>query len=279
MVERTWGKNLGKSVRYVLLLFLAVVMTGPFLWMLSASLQGQGDVFRVPPRWIPDPPRFSNYSEIMERMPFTRFFFNSVKIASLATIGQVLSCSLAAYAFARMRFRGSSVLYIVLLATMMIPAQVTMIPSFMIMRFLGWIDSHNALIVPAFFGGAFGTFLLRQFFATIPQELEDAARIDGAGKFRIYWQIILPLSRPALVTLGLFTFMTYWGDLLGPVIYLSSAEKMTLTVGLANLQAGAMATRYDLLMAGALVSIVPMLVLFVVAQKWFVRGITMTGMR
>ena len=279
MVERTSGIGIRRAMRYVLLLSLAVVMAGPFLWMLSASLQGQGDVFRVPPRWIPDPPRFSNYSEITERMPFIRFFVNSVKVAGLATIGQVLSCSLAAYAFARMRFRGSSVLYVVLLATMMIPAQVTMIPSFMIMRFLGWIDSHNALIVPAFFGGAFGTFLLRQFFATIPQELEDAARIDGAGKFRIYWQIVLPLSKPALVTLGLFTFMTYWGDLLGPVIYLSSADKMTLTVGLANLQAGAMATRYDLLMAGALVSIVPMLVLFVVAQKWFVRGITMTGMR
>lgn len=279
MVERSRGKGIGRTFRYVLLVVLAVVMAGPFLWMLSASLQGQGDVFRVPPRWIPDPPRFSNYAEIMERMPFARFFINSVKVAGLATIGQILSCSLAAYAFARMRFRGSTVLYIILLATMMIPAQVTMVPSFMIMRFLGWIDSHNALIVPAFFGGAFGTFLLRQFFATIPQELEDAARIDGAGKFRIYWQIFLPLSKPALVTLGLFTFMTYWGDLLGPVIYLSSTEKMTLTVGLANLQAGAMATRYDLLMAGALVSIAPMLVLFVLAQKWFVRGIAMTGMK
>ena len=279
MVERRSGKRIGTAVRYALLVILAVIMVGPFVWMISASLQGQGDVFRVPPKWIPDPPRFSNYSEIMDRMPFAQFFFNSAKVAGLATIGQVLSCSLAAYAFARMRFRGSSVIYIVLLATMMIPAQVTMIPSFMIMRFLGWIDSHNALIVPAFFGGAFGTFLLRQFFATIPQELEDAARIDGAGKLRIYWQIILPLSKPALATLALFTFMTYWGDLLGPVIYLSSAEKMTLTVGLANLQAGAMATRYDLLMAGALVSVVPMLVLFVVAQKWFVRGITMTGMK
>jgi multiple sugar transport system permease protein len=279
MVERTSGKGIAVVVRYTLLLILTAVMLGPFVWMLSVSLQGQGDVFRTPPLWIPDPPRFSNYAEIMESMPFARFIYNSVKVAGLATIGQLVSCSLAAYAFARMRFRGSGFLYMVLLATMMIPAQVTMIPSFMIMRFLGWIDSHNALIVPAFFGGAFGTFLLRQFFATIPQELEDAARIDGAGRFRIFWQIFLPLSKPALATLALFTFMAYWSDLLGPVIYLSSTEKMTLTVGLANLQAGAMATRYDLLMAGALVSIVPMLVLFVVAQKWFVRGITMTGMR
>jgi multiple sugar transport system permease protein len=279
MVERSRAKKTGLVVRYILLSVLAVIMAGPFLWMLSASLQGQEDVFRTPPKWIPDPPRFGNYLEIMDRMPFARFLLNSLKVAGLAAIGQVASCSLAAYAFARMRFRGSTALYVVLLATMMIPAQVTMIPNFVIMRFLGWIDSHNALIVPAFFGGAFGTFLLRQFFATIPKELEDAARIDGCGRFRIFWQIFLPLSKPALATLGLFAFMTYWGDLLGPVIYLSSTEKMTLTVGLANLQAGAMATRYDLLMAGALVSIVPMLVLFVVAQKWFVKGIAMTGMK
>jgi multiple sugar transport system permease protein len=162
---------------------------------------------------------------------------------------------------------------------MMIPAQVTMIPVFLIMKSLGWIDSHNALIVPAFLGGAFGTFLLRQFFEAIPRDLEDAARIDGCGRFRIYWQIILPLAKPALATLGLFTFMTYWNDLLGPVIYLSSVEKMTLTVGLASLQAGEMVARHDLLMAGSLLSIVPMLVLFVLAQKWFVRGVVMTGIK
>jgi len=147
------------------------------------------------------------------------------------------------------------------------------------MRFLGWIDTLYALIVPAFFGGAFGTFLLRQFFATIPQDLEDAARIDGCGRFRIFWRIVLPLSRPALVTLGLFTFMAYWNDLLGPVIYLSSVEKATLTIGLANLQSGVLTTRYDLLMAGSVLSVLPILVLFAMGQKWFVRGIAMTGLR
>ena len=147
------------------------------------------------------------------------------------------------------------------------------------MKFLGWIDSHNALIVPAFFGGAFGTFLLRQFFSTIPRDLEDAARIDGCGRFRIFWQIVLPLSKPALVTLALFTFMTYWNDLLGPVIYLSSVEKMTLTVGLASLQSDAMTTRYDLLMAGSVLSVMPILLLLIIGQRWFVRGVTMTGLK
>ena len=147
------------------------------------------------------------------------------------------------------------------------------------MRSLGLIDTLQALIVPAFFGGAFGTFLLRQFFATIPVDLEDAARIDGCGRFRIFWRIFLPLSKPALATLALFTFMSYWNDLLGPVIYLSSTEKATLTVGLANLQSDIMTTRYDILMAGAVLSVLPILLLFLVGQRWFVRGITLTGLK
>ncbi|MBI3111161.1 MAG: carbohydrate ABC transporter permease [Ignavibacteriales bacterium] len=254
-------------------------MLGPFLWMLSTSLKTQAAIFRYPPELIPSPPHFENYETILKGLSVSQFFLNSFKISALATIGQLLSCSLAAYAFARMQFRGKGLLYGVLLATMMIPAQVTMIPVFLIMKSLGWIDSHNALIVPAFLGGAFGTFLLRQFFESIPRDLEDAARIDGCGRFRIYWQIILPLAKPALATLGLFTFMSYWNDLLGPVIYLSSVEKMTLTVGLASLQAGEMVARHDLLMAGSMLSIVPMLVLFVLAQKWFVRGVVMTGIK
>jgi ABC-type glycerol-3-phosphate transport system permease component len=179
-----------------------------------------------------------------------------------------------------MKFRGKEVIYFVLLATMMIPSQVTMIPVFLIMKFLGWIDTHYALFVPAFFGGAFGTFLLRQFFSTIPQDLEDAAKIDGCGRFRLYWQIFLPLSKPAIATLAVFSFMGYWNDLLNPVIYLSSLEKMTLTVGLATLQ-GAEGTmlRYNVVMAGAVISVLPILVVYIAAQKWFVKGITMTGLK
>ena len=266
-------------ISYALLIAIAVVFVAPFLWMVSTSLKERTDLFQLPPAWIPRPATFASYRALLEGLPFGLFLFNSFKIATLATVGQVLSCSLAAYAFSRMTFRGNHALYLILLATMMIPAQVTMIPVFVIMRGLGWIDTHAALIVPAFLGGAFGTFLLRQFFAAIPRELEDAARIDGCGRFRMYWSIFLPLSRPALATLAVLTFMTYWNDLLNPVIYLSSVEKMTLTVGLASLQAGQQAVRYDLLMAGSLVTVVPILVLFVVAQRWFVRGVMMSGIK
>jgi ABC-type glycerol-3-phosphate transport system permease component len=254
-------------------------MVGPFLWMVSTSMKGQGDVFRYPPQWLPPNLDLQNYRTIMDVLPIGRMVLNSLTIAVSATIGQVASCALAAYAFARMRFRGKTMLYSVLLATMMIPPQVTMIPVFLIMKSLGWIDTLYALIVPAFFGGAFGTFLLRQFFATIPLELEDAARIDGCGRFRIFWRIVLPLSRPALVTLALFTFMAYWNDLLGPVIYLSSIERATLTIGLANLQSGPMTTRYELLMAGSVLSVLPILLLLILGQRWFIRGVATTGLK
>jgi ABC-type glycerol-3-phosphate transport system permease component len=258
---------------------VAVLMVGPFLWMIATSMKGQGDIFRIPPQWFPDRLNLQNYETIMQVLPMGRMLINSFTIALSATVGQICSCALAAYAFARMKFRGSGPLYFILLATMMIPPQVTMIPVFFIMKFLGWIDTLYALIVPAFFGGAFGTFLLRQFFATIPVDLEDAARIDGCGRFRIFWRIILPLSKPALASLALFTFMTYWNDLLGPVIYLSSVNKATLTMGLANLQSGVMTTRYELLMAGSVLSVLPILVLLVFGQRWFVSGITMTGLK
>jgi len=272
------GRAFRTGLRYLLLTAVAVLMVGPFLWMVSTSMKGQGDIFRYPPQWIPDRWNLRNYSAIMDVLPLGRMLLNSFTIAVSATIGQLASCALAAYAFARMKFRGKTPLYFVLLATMMIPAQVTMIPVFLIMKFFGLIDTLYALIVPAFFGGAFGTFLLRQFFAAIPVDLEDAARIDGCGNFKIFWRIVLPLSRPALTTLALFTFMAYWNDLLGPVIYLSSIDKATLTIGLANLQSGAMITRYDLLMAGSVLSVLPILVLLLVGQRWFVRGVATTGL-
>jgi len=266
-------------VRYLFLTAVGAIMVGPFLWMVSTSLMDQGDIFRIPPQWIPGQFDLKNYRAIMEVLPLGRMLLNSFTIAISATIGQLCSCTLAAYAFARMRFRGKTGLYFLLLATMMIPGQVTMIPVFVIMKSLGWIDTLYALIVPAFFGGAFGTFLLRQFFSTIPAELEDAARIDGCGRFRILWSIVLPLSKPALTTLALFTFMSYWNDLLGPVIYLSSVEKATLTIGLANLQSGIMTTRYDLLMAGSVLSVLPIVILLIAGQRWFVKGIAMTGLK
>jgi multiple sugar transport system permease protein len=264
-----------RGLLYVALLGVAALMIGPFLWMVVTSLTPPGELFSYPPQ-LPDNLSFASYAEVFNRFPFGLFTFNSLKIAVLATIGTLLSASLAAYAFARMEFPGKGWLYWVVLATMMIPFQVTMVPVFFVIKSFGWIDSHAALIVPAFFGfgmGAFGVFLLRQFFAAIPRELEEAALIDGAGRFRIYWQIMLPLARPALATLGVLTFMANWNDLLGPVLYLSTREKMTLTIGLAALQGGELAARIDLVMAGAVVSIIPIVILYIIAQRFFVQGI------
>jgi len=263
---------------YTVLSLIAVAMVVPFVWMISSSLKTPGQVFKFPPQWIPQDPKWSNYLEVMRAMPFSIFTFNSFKIAILSTFGQLLTCSLAAYAFARMRFPGREAIFMMLIATMMIPGQVTMIPVFLIMRFLGWTDSHRALIVPSYFGGPFGTFLLRQFFLSIPTELEDAARIDGCGRFGIYWRIFLPLSKPAIATLAIFSFMWHWNDLLGPVIYLSTLKKMTLTVGLTYFR-GYYVTQWHLLMAGSLISIFPILFIYAIAQKYFVRGIIMTGLK
>jgi multiple sugar transport system permease protein len=211
-------------------------------------------------------------------MPFGWFTFNSFKLAILGVVGQLLSCSLAAYAFARIRFPGRETAFLIWLACLMIPYQVTVIPQYLLFRSFGWLDTHYPLFVPYFFGGAFGTFLLRQFFMTIPSELEDAATIDGCSRFGIYWRIFLPLSRPALATLGVFVFMAQWNNLLGPVIYLSTYEKMTLTVGLAFFR-GQYYTQWALLMAGAVISVIPIMALYAVAQQYFVRGVVLSGLK
>lgn len=288
MADRNWSQSGGsqhspamRSLLYILLCGIALMMIGPFLWMIVTSMTSPEDLYHYPPQ-LPTKLHPENYSEVFGRFPFGAFTLNSLKIATLATVGTLISASLAAYAFARMEFRGKKWLYWVVLATMMIPFQVTMVPVFFVIKTLGWIDSHAALIVPSYFGfgmGAFGVFLLRQFFSTVPREFEEAAVIDGAGRFRIYWQVMLPLARPALATLAVLTFMANWNDLLGPVIYLSSPDKMTLTVGLAALQGGELTARIDLVMAGAVVSIIPIVLLYVIAQRFFVQGITMGGVK
>lgn len=231
-----------------------------------------------PPVWLPQPAHWSNYREVVQSFPFTLFAFNSVKIALLGTIGQLISTALAAYAFARMNFPGRNALFVILLSTLMIPSHVTMIPTFLLFNALGWVNTHYPLIVPAWFGGAFGTFLVRQFFQTIPQDYSDAAAIDGAGHFQIFRAIYLPLAKPVLATLALFTFMNHWNEFLQPVIYLTDQDKMTLTVGLSyfRLQYN---TLYHYLMAGTVLSTLPIFILFVILQKYFVRGIVMSGLK
>jgi len=279
---RTLGGQIALRIRIILshgfLLAGAALMVLPFIWMLSSSLKAEGDIFLFPPQWIPQPIEWGNYPKTFQTVPFAQFGINSMDVAVLCTVGQIFSCSTAAYCFARMRFPGRNVLFVILLATLMVPGQVTMIPIFLIMKSLGWINTLYPLIVPAFLGGAFGTFLLRQFFLSMPAELEDAARIDGAGDFGIYWRIFLPLSKPALATLGVFVFLSRWNDLLGPVIYLNDQSMMTIPVGLTYFQ-GEYSTSWNLLMAGSLISLIPILVLFAVAQQYFVQGIVMTGIK
>lgn len=280
---RTPGSSamIGRSFAYLVLIGVALIMVGPFVWMVITSLTPASELFRYPPK-IPSHWAFENYRDVFSRFPFGRFSLNSLIIAVSATVGTLASASLAAYAFARMEFRGKRSLYWIVLATMMVPFQVTMVPVFFVIKSLGWIDSLAALIVPSYFGfgmGAFGVFLLRQFFASVPRELEEAARLDGAGRFRIYAQIMLPLARPALATLAVLTFMANWNDLLGPVLYLSSRDKMTLTVGIAALQGGELAARIDLVMAGAVISVIPIILLYIAAQRFFVRGIAAGGIK
>lgn len=267
-----------KVALHFVLIAVAAVFVVPFIWMVSSSFKTNADIFLFPPRWIPRPFVVSNYVQLFEEMPFARFFMNSVKVSGLSTFGLLLSTSLAGYAFARFSFPGRDAIFYVLLATMMIPREVTMIPTFLIMRWLGWINTHLPLIVPSFLGSAFGTFLMRQFFMTLPGELEDAARIDGCSRFTIYSRVFLPLAGPALGALGIFSFMAQWNNLLDPVIYVNDLSKMTLTVGLASLR-GEYYTDWGILMAGALVSVIPILIVYAAAQKYFVKGITMSGIK
>ncbi len=266
----------GRIALHTVLIVVGFFMLAPLLWMLSTSLKEPGDIFIYPPAWIPDPVVWQNYVETVTVMPFGRFYFNSTFQAAAVTVLQLLTSSLAAFAFARLRFRGRDLLFLLYLGTMMIPFPVTMIPNFVIVRLLGWIDTFKALILPPAFS-AFSTFLLRQYFLSLPIELDDAARVDGASSFRIWWQVLLPLTGPALATLAIFTFLGQWNNFLWPLIVTNSEHMRTLPVGLAAFQ-GQYRVEWHLLMAGSVIALVPILVIYIIGQKWFVRGITLSGM-
>ncbi len=256
----------------------AVFMLLPFVWMVSTSLKAQGDIFLFPPKWIPDPIMWSNYAQSWSLKPMGLAFFNSIKISLINTVGTLFTSSLAAFAFAKLQFRGRNVLFIVLLATLMIPVQVTLIPLFILFKWINWIDTHWPLIVPAVLTNAYGVFLLRQFFMGLPNELGDAGRIDGCNPFQIYWRIYLPLSVPALVTLGIFAFMFHWNEFLLPLIYLNSQNTFTIPLMLASFQNG-YTTEWALLMAAATTALVPVIIIYIFGQRYFVRGIALTGLK
>jgi multiple sugar transport system permease protein len=274
--------KLGKKIKptrillHIVLIFGAFLMVAPFLWTISSSLKDMSQIFLVPPKWLPDPVTFQNYPNSLTAMPFGKAYFNSFYITGLVVFLNILTCSMAAYAFAKIRFYGSNVLFILFLATMMIPKQVTMVPLYLIMDKLGWIDTHLAIIVPAGLFNAFGVFLLRQFIRGIPNELEEAAVLDGANPLRIYWSVILPLIRPALAAFGIFSFMGIWNGFLEPLIYLSTPEKFTVPL-LLNTFKGLYFTDWSLMMAGTTISIIPVLVVYIIAQKQIIEGIALTG--
>jgi multiple sugar transport system permease protein len=263
---------------HIVLIIGSAVMIFPFVWTISSSLKGFSQIFMVPPTFIPDPFVWSNYPDSLQAMPFGRAYWNSFYITTIIVATQLVTASMAAYAFAKIRFRGAAFLFVLFLATMMIPRQVTMIPLYIIMDSIGWLDTHWALIVPPALFNAFAVFLLRQFIRGIPKELEEAAIIDGAGYFRIYWSVILPLVRPALAAVGIFVFKDTWNQFLEPLIYLSTPEKFTVPL-LLNYFKGQYVTNYALMMAGTAISVIPVLLVYIVAQKHIIEGVTLTGIK
>lgn len=271
---------LTQVVVFIFLSVSAVAFLLPLAWMISTSLKPKSQIFVYPLIWIPDPPMWSNYAKALNNPSFKFLLFlkNSLYYAVLSTIGIVLSCSLVAYAFARLRWWGRNFWFIVTLATLMIPYPVTMIPLYLLFSWIGWVNSFKPLIVPNFMGTAFFIFMLRQFFLTIPLDLSDAAKIDGASELRTYWDIVLPLAKPALATVALFTFLYCWNDFLGPLIFLTDGKKYTLAVGLAAFR-GQYRTQWDLMMAASTVVTAPIVIVFFFAQRQFIEGITLTGMK
>jgi ABC-type glycerol-3-phosphate transport system permease component len=266
-----------RALGYAVLTALAVVALLPLAWMVSTSLKPNADVFAYPPDWIPDTLRFENYTSLWDDLPMTRWIFNTFFVSTTVVLGQLLFCSMAAYAFARMQFRFREPLFYMFLASLMIPYQVTLIPAYVLISKLGWVDSYQALIIPQL-SAPFGIFLLRQFFLSLPRELEEAARLDGASYWRIYRTILLPLSVPALLAFGVFSFIGLWGDFLWPLVVIDSPEKMTLTVGL-NFLSSQYTTDWARLMAGDVVSLLPLMLIYAAAQKYFIQGIAMTGLK
>lgn len=279
-IEEKKPKKLKGStvILHIVLIIGALIMVFPFLWTVSSSLKSVSQIFIVPPELIPSPFVWSNYYDSFVAMPFDRAYWNSFYITVLIVGIQLITASMAAYAFAKIRFPGVNFIFIFFLATMMIPKQVTMIPTYMIMGEIGWLDTHYSLIVPGALFNAFSVFLLRQFIMGIPNDLEEAAVVDGANPLKIYWSVILPLIRPALAAVGIFSFMNTWNNFLEPLIYLSTPDLFTVPL-LLNYFKGLHATDWGLMMAGSTISIIPVLIIYIIAQKQIIEGVALTGIK
>jgi multiple sugar transport system permease protein len=282
--DETWQWWLGwvlhrlwRLLLYALLILIGTMLTTPFLWLVSTSLKRHGEGFMVPIRWLPEKPHWENYVNVFIRFPYARFIYNTVIITVLATLGNVISSVLVGYSLARLRWSGRNVVFVVLLATMMLPGVVTLVPQFIIFFKIGWINNYLPLIVPAWFGSAFYIFLLRQFMRALPMELDEAARVDGAGSFRILWRIIAPLCMPAIATVTIFAAMSHYNDFMHPLLYLSKTETYTISLGLRMFQTQHVAW-WELQMAAATVAVLPLVIIFFFNQKAFIKGIAFTGL-
>jgi multiple sugar transport system permease protein len=278
------SKGVSLAAVWLVLIIGAIVMLFPLMWMVSSSLKLEQRVFQFPPTLIPDPFRFQNYADALTYKPFPVYLRNTAFLVVMNELAVVLASSFCAYGFARIRFPGRDLWFGLVLATLMVPQVVMMVPQFVIFSRLGWIDTFLPLTVPYFFGGgAFNIFLMRQFFRTIPEELADAARIDGCNEFTIYWRIVMPLAKPALITVAIFTFLGTWNDFMGPLLYINSPQRFTLAIGLANFRSMLVGqggrARWDLLMAFATAMTLPALIVFFLAQRYFVKGVVLTGLK
>jgi multiple sugar transport system permease protein len=263
---------------HILLICGAIVMAAPFLWMVLTSLKNTSQAFSDPPVWIPNPVVWSNFPDSLNALPFGLAYFNSAYIAAVVVACQLITCSMAGYAFARIKFPGRNIIFILFLATLMIPFQLTIIPVFLTMKELGWLDSHLSLIVPPALFSAFGVFLMRQFILSIPVELEEAAIVDGANRWTIYWQILLPLLKAPLSALGIFSFLAMWNDFFRPLIMLNTPEKFTVPLMLSQFR-GQYATEWTMVMAGSVIAVVPVLIVYIIFQRQIIQGIATTGLK
>lgn len=270
--------KVGKLILYVVLSFGAIVMVLPFIWTVLSSLKNMGQTFAYPVKIFPDPVVWENYPESLSALPFGRAYWNSFYIAAIVVIFQLLTATMAEYSFAKLKFRGHGVIFVLFLATMMVPSQVTMIPLFLIMKKIGLLGSHMSLILPAALFNAFGVFLMRQFIAGLPDELEEAAIIDGASVPQIFFRIIIPLVKPSMAAFGIFVFLGQWNSFMYPLIFLNKTETFTVPL-LLNFFKGTYATDYPLLMAGTVISVVPVLIVYLFFQKQIIQGIAITGMK
>ena len=270
-------RTLGRALLYFFMTVLGITFTVPLAWVISTSLKLPGQVFIQPIQWIPAEPRWSNYLEVFKQVPFERFIFNSFYVTVLGTLGSVVSSVMVGFALSRLRWPGRNIVFALLMATLMLPGIVTLLPVFIMFKQIQWVGTFYPLWVPAWFGGAFYIFLIRQYMMTLPIELDEAARIDGASNFRVLWQVIVPLCGPAIAAVAIFSFLGHYNDFMGPLIYISDNSMYTLPVGLLWIQ-GRFGNYWHLVMAASMMSITPIIALFFVAQRYFVQGIQFTGL-